>query len=320
MELMKILVVLIVSDNHQKNIISLLSILKQDYPDIMLVVYDDATCNFSNEHFVNNLFNHPININQIVIQENKYPTGIYNIIKDICNKYDAEYFITLNSGNEFFEKNTLSELISKFSFGTDTVSVIANTDIINESTGEKSPVLSDKQVAMLEIATPEMLERLADEIDQWKHICLINKMDYIRELINDTSKQQNDEQDFNRWMFINIIESNKKILTVRFTGFNFVNMIHDHCLPEANASRQSNIITLFKIKLRYISQMEKIKPLLNLNILFFITAVLLSGTEKFGMPVFVMLFSYAALFLALVNTGLVLVNILFKIRNLLRRT
>lgn len=105
----RLLVVFLANDNHLSNVKTLQSIYKQDYPNIHLAVCNDCTDQFQSERLLNNFQAYkPANIRQIWFHENTHPMGEYRSQKQFWDRVDADYTITLHSGEYFTSPQALT--------------------------------------------------------------------------------------------------------------------------------------------------------------------------------------------------------------------
>jgi len=96
------------NDNHLSNVKTLQSIYKQDYENIFLILCNDCTDAFQCERFLYNLeAGKGKNIKGVYLHENHYPIGEYKTQKKLWRLTDAEYVITLHSGEYFSAENIL---------------------------------------------------------------------------------------------------------------------------------------------------------------------------------------------------------------------
>ena len=102
------LVFLFLNDNHLSNVKTLHSVYEQNYPNIFLIACNDCTDEFQCERFLYNLEEkRRENIKGIYLYESPYPLGECRIQKELWKITDAEYIITLHSGEYFANKNVL---------------------------------------------------------------------------------------------------------------------------------------------------------------------------------------------------------------------
>lgn len=124
-EKQQFLVFLFLNDNHLSNVKTLHSIYEQDYPDIFLVVCNDCTDAFQCERFLYNLEEKKReNIKGIYLHENPYPLGECRTQKELWKIADAEYMITVHSG-EYFASTDVLRKCAKIMKKNDSVEAVA---------------------------------------------------------------------------------------------------------------------------------------------------------------------------------------------------
>ena len=108
----KLLLFAFANGNHVSNVRMLQSIFKQDYESIILIICNDCTDNFQSEKLVNNLnVGRPKNIKQVYFQENQYPKGEFLSQKSFWDKTEADYIMTIHSGEYFNSPQILKKSV-----------------------------------------------------------------------------------------------------------------------------------------------------------------------------------------------------------------
>jgi len=260
-----------------------------------LVVCNDAVDNFECEKFLSNLKITSTNFMQIVMHENKRKIGIAKTVMNICEQYPSEYVTVVQPGDLLGDINTLNKLVMHLEVNREYNAIIAD-EAIYRIVNKSKP----RGIATLSLA---LLEKLAARFKTSNNVCTVIRSVHIKNEIM-ANGNFNNFLPFNNAVCLDALASNFSLLCDNFNK-----------RKQSNFNNESHgIIKFTKRILIKLARLMIILPLLLFSSMLCVAAVVSFYLEipEALLPRYI--FAIGSLGLLFFTCGLLLINILIKLR------